>query len=50
MILSKGEICACEDVLEKTNLRCGGVITSSEAVLLKISKDLFLDILGDKIS
>lgn len=50
MILSKGEICACEDVLEKSNLKYGGVITSSEAVLLKINRDLFLDIFGDKIS
>jgi hypothetical protein len=48
MILSKGEICGCEEVLEKTDMKCGGTVTTSEAILLKINSDLFLDIFGDK--
>lgn len=37
MIIGKGEICSFEEVLSRTVLPYGGIVTSSFAVFLKIS-------------
>jgi hypothetical protein len=50
MILTRGEVCGFEEVIAKTMYKSGSAVTSSDAVLLKISSKLFLDIFSDKIN